>query len=98
VRLMPITIYADPPLAPTSEMCHDVVRQALADARPPGEAWVVMIFGADQEVTHFDFRRGLKAPKSLALTLHDDDASRALVYGSVCRLLRREWPGALAAH
>jgi hypothetical protein len=95
---MPITIYADPPLAPTSEMCLSIVRQALTDARPAGEAWVVMIFGADQDVTHFDFRRGLKAPKSLTLGLQDDDASRALVYGSVCRLLRREWPGALAAH
>jgi len=95
---MPIAIYADPPLASTSEMCLDVVRQALADARPAGEAWVVMIFGLDQEVTHFDFRRGLKEPKSLALVLHDDDASRALVYGTVCRFLRREWPDALAAH
>jgi hypothetical protein len=95
---MPITIYADPPLAPTSEMCLEVVWQALADARPAGEAWVVMIYGADQEVTHFDFRRGLKAPKCLTLPLQDDGASRALVYASVCRLLRREWPGALPAH
>jgi hypothetical protein len=95
---MPIAIYADPPLAPTSDMCVDIVRQALADARPEGEAWVVMIYGADQQVTHFDFRRGLKAPKCLTLMLQDADASRALVYGSVCRLLRREWPGALAAH
>jgi hypothetical protein len=49
-------------------------------------------------VTRFEFRRGAEAPKSLALVLQDDDASRALVYGSVCRFLRREWPGALAAH
>jgi hypothetical protein len=95
---MPITIHADPPLAPKSEMCLDVVRLALRDARPAGEDWVVMIFGVDQEVTHFDFRRGAEPPKSLALVLQDGDASRALVYGSVCRLLRREWPGALAAH
>ena len=95
---MPITIHVDPPLAPKSEVCLDVVRQALRDSRPAGEEWVVMIFGADQEVTHFEFRRGAEAPKSLALVLPDDDASRALVYGSVCRLLRREWPGALAAH
>ena len=95
---MPFTIHADPPLAPMSEMCLEVVRQALRDARPGGEEWVVMIFGVDQEVTHFDFRRGAEQPKSLALSLRDDDASRALVYGSVCRLLRREWPGALAAH
>jgi hypothetical protein len=60
---MPITIYADPPLAPKSEICLTVVR-----------------------------------PKSLALVFQDDDTSRALVYGSVCQLLRREWPGALAAH
>jgi hypothetical protein len=26
---MPITIHADPPLAPTSEMCLNVVRQAF---------------------------------------------------------------------
>jgi len=95
---MPITIYADPPLAPTSEMCLSIVRQALTDARPVDEVWVVMIFGVDQDVTHFDFRRGLKAPKSLALTLQDDDASRALVYRSVSRFLRCEWSGALAAH
>jgi hypothetical protein len=57
-----------------------------------------MIFGVDQDVTHFDFRRGLKAPKSLALTLKDDDASRALVYRSVSRFLRSEWSGALATH
>jgi hypothetical protein len=79
-------------------MCLNVVRQALTDARPADEAWVVMIAGADREVTHFDFRRGLKAPKSLALALRDDDASRALIYGNVCRFLRREWPGALKAH
>ena len=95
---MPITIYADPPLASTSEMCLSIVRQAIADARPAGDAWVVMIFGADRDVTRFDFRRGLKAPKSLTLGLEDDQASRALVYGSVCRLRRHEWPGALAAH
>jgi hypothetical protein len=98
VGLMSITIYADPPLAPKSEMCLTVVWQALRDARPADEAWVVLIVGADREVTHFDFHPGLKAPKSLALVFQDDDASRALVYGSVCRLLRREWPGALAAH
>jgi hypothetical protein len=57
-----------------------------------------MIFGADQDVTHFDFRRGSKTPKSLTLPIQDDDASRALVYGSVSRFLRREWSGALAAH
>ena len=95
---MPIAIYADPPLAPTSEMCLSIVRQALTDARPAGEAWVVMIFGADQDVTHFDFRRGSKTPKSLTLPIQDDDVSRALVYGSVSRFLRREWSGALAAH
>jgi hypothetical protein len=95
---MPITLHADPPLAPTSEMCLEVVRQALTDARPAGEVWVVRIFGADQEVTHFEFRRGTEAPKSLALAVQDDDASRAPMYGSVCRFLRREWPGALAAH
>jgi hypothetical protein len=95
---MPITIYADPPLAARSEMCLDLLRQALTDARPAGEAWVVMIYGVDQEVTHIELHRGTAAPKSLALVLQDDDASRALVYGSVCRLLRGEWPGALAAH
>ena len=95
---MPITIYADPPLAPKSEMCLNVVRQALTDARPADEAWVVLIVGADREVTYFDFRPGRKASKSLALTLQDDDASRALVYGSVCRFVRREWPGAVVAH
>jgi phosphatidylethanolamine-binding protein (PEBP) family uncharacterized protein len=95
---MPITIHADPPLAARSEMCLDVVRQALRDARPAGETWVVMIFGGDQEVTHFEFRRGTEATKSLALVVPDDEASRALVYRSVCRFLRREWPGALAAH
>jgi hypothetical protein len=95
---MPIAIYADPPLAPTSGMCLDVVRQALADARPAGEAWVVMIYGVDQEVTHFDFRRSSETLRSVALQLQDDDASRALVYASVCRLLRHEWPGALATH
>jgi hypothetical protein len=79
-------------------MGHSLVRQALTDARPADEAWVVLIVGADREVTHFDFRRGLKASKSLALALQDDDASRALVYGTVCRFLRGEWPGALAAH
>jgi hypothetical protein len=95
---MPITIHADPPLAPKSEMCLDVVRQALRDARPAGEDWIVMIFGVDQEVTHFDFRRGAEPAKSLALVLQDGDAGRALVYAGVCRLLRREWPGALATH
>ena len=95
---MPITIHADPPLAPKSEMCLSVVRQALTDARPSDEAWVVTIVGGDQEVTRFEFRRGAETPRSLALVLEDDDESRALVYGSVCRLLRREWPGALAAH
>jgi hypothetical protein len=95
---MPITIYADPPLAPKSEMCLTVVWQALRDARPADEAWVVLIAGADREVTRFEFRHDRKASKSLALVCQDDDASRALVYGSVCRLLRREWPGALTAH
>jgi hypothetical protein len=95
---MQITIYADPPLAPKSDMCLNVVRQALTDARPADEEWVVMIAGADREVTCFDFRPGLRASKSLALVLQDDDASRALIYGRVCRFLRREWPGALKTH
>jgi hypothetical protein len=78
---MPITLHADPPLAPKSELCLSIVRQALIE-----------------EVTRFEFRRGTEAPKAFALVLQDDDASRALVYGSVCRFLRREWPGAMAAH
>jgi hypothetical protein len=56
---MPVTIHADPPLAPTSEMCLDVVQEALADTRPASDACVVMIVGADQDVTHFEFRRSL---------------------------------------
>jgi hypothetical protein len=95
---MPITIHADPPLAPKSEMCLNVVRQALTDARPAGEAWVVRIVGIDQEMTRFEFRRGTDAPRSLCLVLQDDDTSPSLVYASVCRFLRREWPGALTAH
>ena len=79
-------------------MCLNLLQQALTDARPACEAWVVMIYGVDQEVTHIEFRRGTAAPKSIALVLQDDDASWALAYGSVCRLLRGAWPGALAAH
>ena len=90
---MPVTIHADPPLAPKSEMCLDVVRQALRDARPAGEDWVVMIFGVDQEVTHFDFRRGAEPPKSLALVLGRRRQSGAGVWERVpaaaARMARR---------
>lgn len=75
----------------TREMCLDVVRQALVDARPSGETWSVAIVGADAGVA-LGFRLGAASPKSLAVVLQDDAASRARLYGSVCRFLRREWP------
>jgi hypothetical protein len=34
-----------------------------------------------------DFRLGAASPKSLAVVLQDDAASRAQLYGSVCRFL-----------
>jgi len=95
---MPITVNADSLRPPIREMCIDIVRRALTDARPASERWDVAIFGPHNSVTRFVFCLGTDAPQSLTLAVQDDDASRALLYGSVCRFLRREWPGALAEH
>jgi hypothetical protein len=91
-----VTIHAEGLPTVEREMCLDVVRQAIAGARPSSETWSVAIIGADAGVA-LDFRLGAASPKSLALVLQDDAARRARLYGSVCRFLRREWPDAPAA-
>jgi hypothetical protein len=67
LSLTPITLHADPPLASKSKLCLTVVRQALIDARPADETWVVRMVGADQEVTRFEFRLDTEAPKAFAM-------------------------------
>lgn len=73
-----------------------VIKQALEASRPAGEGWAVTMRElVDSTVIQFDFARDLETPISLTFAPEGDDVRHSLLFQTVCRFLRNNWPGAI---